>query len=272
MFTINCSDLSSIRSINPELLNKQPLDRICRLLSDSLSRELYFGNLFLAMGGDGDFAKLRSDYPAYFHKEVVTALTEKDGFVFINAGAAGNGEMNNIHRMRLADSLGKAYLFEPDKDEMHHLKGYSFPSTVKGKMHFESLALTNHNGNVSFSPGVVFEKSGKISDVGSVQIPCQRLDDYVQENNILSVDFLKTDVEGFEQQLLEGAKESIQHFRPVLAISIYHSLNDYFSLPLYIRDVLKYQRFYVGYHPNFEQLRNINEKRILAEIILYCLP
>lgn len=55
------------------------------------------------------------------------------------------------------------------------------------------------------------------------------LDEYVKNNN-LNIGLIKTDVEGFEQQLLEGAKETICTQKPVLLISIYHNMHDMFEI------------------------------------------
>ena len=55
------------------------------------------------------------------------------------------------------------------------------------------------------------------------------LDEYVKNNN-LNIGLIKTDVEGFEPQLLEGAKETICTQRPVLLISIYHNMYDLFEI------------------------------------------
>jgi hypothetical protein len=55
------------------------------------------------------------------------------------------------------------------------------------------------------------------------------LDQYVSEHNI-HVGLIKTDLEGFEQQFIEGALDTIRRFKPTLLISIYHSAQDYFQI------------------------------------------
>ena len=55
------------------------------------------------------------------------------------------------------------------------------------------------------------------------------IDKYVKNNN-LNIGLIKTDVEGFEPQLLEGAKETICTQKPVLLISIYHNMHDMFEI------------------------------------------
>ena len=61
------------------------------------------------------------------------------------------------------------------------------------------------------------------------------LDDYADENN-LEVGLIKTDVEGFEQELLKGARKTIKKFKPVLLISIYHSPSDFFEIKPMIKN------------------------------------
>lgn len=57
------------------------------------------------------------------------------------------------------------------------------------------------------------------------EIPCQfiRLDEFVQINNLPSVDFMKIDTETTEPMVLEGGLQTISKFRPFIIIEI---LND----------------------------------------------
>ncbi|MDR3155324.1 MAG: FkbM family methyltransferase [Deltaproteobacteria bacterium] len=55
------------------------------------------------------------------------------------------------------------------------------------------------------------------------------LDEYVAENR-LEVGFIKVDIEGYEQQFLEGARKTISEQRPAMSISIYHNFDDFFSI------------------------------------------
>lgn len=55
------------------------------------------------------------------------------------------------------------------------------------------------------------------------------LDSYVEENS-LDVGLIKVDIEGFEQEFLKGAQQTIKAQKPTLLISIYHNADDFFNI------------------------------------------
>jgi hypothetical protein len=48
----------------------------------------------------------------------------------------------------------------------------------------------------------------------------------VEENNISRIDFIKSDIEGAERDMLRGATKVLQKFAPKLAICTYHLPDD----------------------------------------------
>jgi len=76
-------------------------------------------------------------------------------------------------------------------------------------------------------------------------IGTRTLDSLVKDQSIRRVDFLKMDMEGSEMAALRGAAQTIRKFRPKLAISIYHSWEDYFTIPRFIRDLRLGYRMYL---------------------------
>lgn len=95
-------------------------------------------------------------------------------------------------------------------------------------------ALTNHSGEIQLSLGErnscnsVVERQG-YSYTKRILVPAITLDDYVKENN-LQIGLIKVDIEGGEQLLLEGARETIRNQKPIIMISIYHSATDFFEI------------------------------------------
>lgn len=63
------------------------------------------------------------------------------------------------------------------------------------------------------------------------------IDDFVESNNLKKIDFIKMDIEGAEYEALIGAEKTIRKYKPKLAISLYHSLNDFAKIPKWIDDL-----------------------------------
>ncbi|MDH7476208.1 MAG: FkbM family methyltransferase [Microgenomates group bacterium] len=74
------------------------------------------------------------------------------------------------------------------------------------------------------------------------------IDDFVKNNRISKVDFIKMDIEGAELPALKGGKNTIKKFRPKLAISIYHSLDDFVDIPLYIKKNFPFYKLYLKHN------------------------
>lgn len=62
--------------------------------------------------------------------------------------------------------------------------------------------------------------------ISGTQVETVRLDDFVRENNLPRVDFIKADIEGFERHMLAGAQETLARFAPKLALCTYHLPDD----------------------------------------------
>ncbi len=63
------------------------------------------------------------------------------------------------------------------------------------------------------------------------------LDDFVSENNLNNIGLIKVDVEGFEQEFLKGAINTIKSQKPTLLLSIYHSADDFFNIKSIIENL-----------------------------------
>lgn len=64
---------------------------------------------------------------------------------------------------------------------------------------------------------------------GSEKVMMRTLDSYVEEHP-MDIGLIKVDIEGAEQQFMKGAKKTIEKYRPVLLMSIYHNADDFFHI------------------------------------------
>ena len=71
--------------------------------------------------------------------------------------------------------------------------------------------------------------------------------DYFVEKEKIQPDLIKIEVEGAEQEVLEGAVNTIQEFRPDLIIPIYHKGTDLIDIPVWLIERFPFYRYYI-YH------------------------
>lgn len=73
------------------------------------------------------------------------------------------------------------------------------------------------------------EASGKVESIS--------IDDFISQRGLKKLDFIKMDIEGAEYEVLQGANRTIKQYSPKLAISLYHSIQDFNRIPKLIKSI-----------------------------------
>jgi FkbM family methyltransferase len=74
------------------------------------------------------------------------------------------------------------------------------------------------------------------------------IDDFCRHEQVSRVDLIKMDIEGSEAAALEGARETIERWRPKLAICVYHKASDLWTIPNTVRRRYPFYRLFLGHH------------------------
>lgn len=98
----------------------------------------------------------------------------------------------------------------------------------------ENRAVSSEDGTVSFFVGHHHKSSlveNWASDEGKreareIKVPSIRIDSYVESNPSLKPDFIKIDVEGGADKVLEGAGEVFEAIRPMVMIESHNAIED----------------------------------------------
>jgi FkbM family methyltransferase len=134
----------------------------------------------------------------------------KEGFTVLDIGA--NVGIYSIFLSKLVGESGKIYAFEPDPLTAAILKENLTLNNCKNVI-VSQIALSDSNSKVTLQKpdgvGDAFNYIQKLDsdDKNTVGITAIRLDDFLKQNNIPKVDFIKIDIEGAELLCLLGAEE-----------------------------------------------------------------
>lgn len=80
------------------------------------------------------------------------------------------------------------------------------------------------------------------------ELPLTTIDAYLDAKPDVRVSFLKMDIEGAELSALHGARRTLLSHRPKLAISLYHRLDDFVTIPLFLAGLLPDYEFYLDHY------------------------
>jgi FkbM family methyltransferase len=163
-----------------------------------------------------------SEGPYFYVGPDIEKILLKPGDVVVDAGAwIGDFSALAAH---LVGKLGKVFAFEPSPQIMPWLqKTASFYQNIiivpfgLGSSNQTLFYNDDEGGQGTFlNPQVTGSLMGEI----------KKLDDWVSENRIPRIDFIKADIEGFEREMLMGARGALRDFGPTLSICTYHLHDD----------------------------------------------
>jgi len=214
---------------------------------DLQHREFEFeGRLIKLDGGSGSvlwpfFLK------QYFYERDGTRIRPEKGDHVIDAGSC-LGDTSLAFGCAVG-SEGWVYLFEVLDA---HLKTSAYNiSQNPGLAHFKTFeyGLTD----VVFTPPEQPPVEGRYLPgfnlpAKNAIFPTTTLDQLVLCGDIPRVDFIKMDIEGSELKALKGAEGTLRRFKPRLAISLYHDIEHFHAVPLYLDSLGLGYRFYLAHY------------------------
>lgn len=234
---------------------KENVETLKGNLNDEESKKV-FSNLFRYMQtGDGTYiSDICSTEEQYFIPEVLEYFKGKK-FTILDAGAY-EGELIRAILDKDLD-VREWYCFELSKNNYQILMQNAKENGFRGDQICINKRLWDQPGNLYiqgegvFSKAVVENKSGEVAEVTTI-------DEYFKE---IHVDLIKMDIEGAEMKALLGGMNVIKRDRPVLAISIYHTIEDFYTIPQLIFKELDNYEYYVRHH-----------SMVFTETVLYAIP
>jgi FkbM family methyltransferase len=191
----------------------------------------------------------------YFLTRKTTLVQPEPGDYVVDGGAC-LGDTAAVFSNAVGEQ-GMVYSFDPLQDHIEVLE-YNVAQFPIKNVKIMPFGLANENVDAkpikldSYHPG--FNVENEI-------VPLRKIDTLTHTKELQRIDFIKLDVEGFEMQVLLGAKIAINKFRPKLALSVYHKPDDMFEILLYIKEHHPFYKFYLGHYTIHSE-----------ETVLYCDP
>jgi len=167
--------------------------------------------------------------------------------VLIDVGCC---DLNSILQMvKYSKCLKKAYAFEPDP------ASYKICQEKRERFHLvnevELLPFGAWSKRTELHFSATNDGCSHLCDTGEITVPVTTIDEMLAERNHQEkITLIKMDIEGSELEALRGAKETIRHDKPKLAICIYHKPEDMTEVPLYIKELVPEYRLFVRHHSN----------------------
>ena len=226
--------------------NKKEYQKTFNLLCDDKSKRIFEKVINFKISFDYNFMDgfTNNHEEQYFDKDLIPNINE---IVFVDAGGYVGDTLLTI--IKNFPDFKKIYCIEPNdlhigiaKRNFSQYKNIEFINCGLGsKKEFHKEEETPQNNCHH--------------DYKALKI--DTIDNLIKEK----VDFIKMDIEGAEQDAVEGASHTIKKHTPILAICIYHKAEDWYKIPKKVLEI----------NPNYKiYLRHYMEG--IFETVMYFIP
>ena len=237
--------------------NAQRVEQARKLFTEPKSIEIF--DAALDAWGNGNWERLEKYYQhAVVMPRDIFEASEHD--VLAECGAyEGGGVYMFIGETK--NQYDYIYAFEPGELE-YLIASRSFEHNNVLNLELHRMAVCDIDGTIRFSEDNSMQGACIIED-GGTEVPSTTLDTFFSRTDRAKPTLIRMDIEGAEISALRGAKGLIRDFKPNLAISSYHRLEDYWEVPLTIAELGcgNYDLFFRHYRSWFDTMCFARPKR-----------
>lgn len=224
------------------------LSRVYSMLSDQKSREVYKALIEFKITGEIKTLRSCETHPS-------------DGYRLLKIGASESvfdlGAYTGDTIRELLDFTGGSFSsitgIEPDRRNFRKLCEYVERSGLdNSKVRLINAAAGDSCGSITVlkGGGRMIKRSQSGVSVQMISLDSLFWDNASPEDSAFrECTYIKYDIEGEEQNALYGSKRVLKMFKPSICCSIYHRLEDIYSIPLYISSCLPGHRLYIRHSP-----------------------
>lgn len=163
----------------------------------------------------------------YFAKDIENLYGLKK-IRFIDCGAFDGDTIEQVYNN--FDEVEAYVAFEPNlKNYERLLRKIEKIQLNKVIKNFLAIPCAVYSSSTQLRFNVDSDAGSTISSDGTEYVQCISIDESIRNFNPT---FIKMDIEGAEYDALLGAKSTIEKYKPNLAISLYHTPQDIYRIPL----------------------------------------
>lgn len=216
--------------------------KVCNLINDENSKFIYLALLLKRMISNITYIDLY--YPnQYFDHDIIKPIKDE---IFVDVGAFNGDTIKEF--ISFNPQYRYIYAFEPDNN--------NFTELTKNIINIDNITCSNFvlydkNTYINF-----LENNDSTSSI-SVELGNKIKSAVAGDIFQLEPTFIKMDIEGSEIHAIKGFKNTIIKYKPRLAICIYHNIEDFWDIPLYLIKLRSDYKFFVRHH----------SKRIIESVI-----
>ncbi len=247
--------------VSETLYNHQDqIKKVSGFLYDDESRKIYHEIIRRRiLFGTCDFSDLIVRGELEYRVPLLYSQKKPESEVLLDCGAY-KGDTLRAFVNTYGPALKRVYSFECMEDSLCELR--QVVSSIQREEYAPDMivmpyALSDHEGTMSFlkienqpAASHLAESKNYAKNSGCegdyVEVNVKTIDSLVPEDE--KVTFIKMDIEGGEYGAILGAKRVIQKNKPRLAISIYHNGEDYYRLPLLVKELVPEYKIAIRHH------------------------
>ena len=213
--------------------NKNKYIQTYNLLADEKSREIFNKVINFKISFDYNFMEgFINDFEGqYFDKELIQNIKD---ITFIDGGGYIGDTIPNI--IKTFPDFKKIYVVEPNNLHINIAK--------KEFMHLSNIEFINCGLGSKKSNTISGQDNKTICNHDYQAQDIDTIDNLIDEK----VDFIKMDIEGAEQDAIEGAIDTIEKYSPILAICIYHKAEDWYKIPQKVLAINSGYKVYIRHY------------------------